>query len=243
MCRRIFLFIGGAIFLLSVLFLALVSDAADNGAVERTHTAFFVSDSTTIDTSALDDPGFESGTPSAYWAEQSLTYGTPICSVAVCGDYGLTGDHYAWFGGVRDQREIAVLSQVVKIEESASRLSGWLKITHEEGQGRLRISLDGKTVGEWDHDDVTQYAQYREIEIDLSDYVDDKAHNLAIDVHTEPNGLVNFFVDDLTLVSSEPTAVHGTSMQVKNPPIPPLWWMIVMGVAVAISVWVDMKYV
>ncbi len=181
------------------------------------------------DTAALDDGDFEEGSPSAYWTEESLKYGSPICSKPVCGDYGRTGSHYAWFGGVRDEREIAVISQQIQIEETASQLTAWLKITREEGQGQLRFSIDGNTVATYNHNDSNQYGQYREIAIDLRSYADGELHNLSIDVHTEPSGLMNFFIDDVSLVAGEPTAVLVDNITATEAvPHRPLVWGIVL---------------
>lgn len=169
------------------------------------------------DTAALDDPSFEAGTPSPYWIEESLKYGTPICATTTCGDYGRTGMYYAWFGGVRDEREIAVLSQAVRIEETASTLTVWLKMTADDGQGQLRFSIDGEPVRTITHNDLLTYAQYAEVAIDLSRFADGEMYTLAIDVHTEPSGLLNFYVDDWAWVETLPTSVTLLRMRQQKP--------------------------
>ena len=69
------------------------------------------------------DPGFEGGTPNAFWTEASTNFGTPICDAVSCGTGGGTGPHggtfWVWFGGI-DAVEEGSMSQSVTIPAGVS---------------------------------------------------------------------------------------------------------------------------
>jgi len=54
----------------------------------------------------IQDGSFEAGTPNPFWSESSTAFGSPICSVGLCGSGGgtagpRTGSYWVWFGGTR----------------------------------------------------------------------------------------------------------------------------------------------
>lgn len=62
------------------------------------------------------DPSFEAGSPNPFWGESSTNLGTPLCSIAGCGDGGgtvgpRTGTFWAWFGGFGQGTEVGMLVQ------------------------------------------------------------------------------------------------------------------------------------
>lgn len=62
------------------------------------------------------DPSFEAGSPSSFWGESSTNLGTPLCTLAGCGDGSgtvgpRTGTWWAWFGGFGEGTEVGMLVQ------------------------------------------------------------------------------------------------------------------------------------
>ncbi len=157
------------------------------------------------------DGGFEGGTPSAFWAEASTNFGTPLCD-AGCGVGGGTGPHtgawWAWFGGVAAFEE-GSLSQNVTIPTGTATLSFWLEVpvACDSTADYLEVLVDGTQVylvdGTYASCGVVGYALQT---VDLSAYADNGSHSLEF--HSEifaTNGTgTNFFVDDVAIDVSGP---------------------------------------
>lgn len=155
----------------------------------------------------IGDPGFEDGTPNAFWTEASdNNFGTPICSADVCGLGAGTGpsegDYWAWFGGLSRGVESS-LSQSVTIPASASELQFDLEIpVCDSAADYVEILIDGNR--EWMTDGSSALCGdtgYVRRIIDISDYADGGIHDLELHSETFGNGgsVSNFFIDELAI--------------------------------------------
>ncbi|MEW5986153.1 MAG: hypothetical protein AB1791_05935 [Chloroflexota bacterium] len=155
-------------------------------------------------TNVVNDGGFELGTPNPYWDESSTNFGTPLCTVALCGGAGGgTGPHsgswWAWFGGI-DLLEISSLDQDVTIPEGAATLSFWLEIAAVNTTGYLAVYMDGDELFRVTEADAPIYDPYTEVVLDVGEYADGGVHNLEFFSITNAGaGPLNFFVDDVEL--------------------------------------------
>lgn len=157
---------------------------------------------------AINDGGFESGTPSAGWAEASSNFGTPICDVAGCGVGTGTGPHsglfWTWFGGVAAYEEGSV-SQSVTISPGGS-IDFWVEaIICDSAADYVELTIDGNQV--WSLDGSSALCGvlgYTMQTVSLAGYDDGASHTLAF--HSESfanNGSgSNFFIDDVTMLSA-----------------------------------------
>lgn len=152
----------------------------------------------------VNDGGFELGTPNPYWNESSSNFGTPLCTVALCGGSGGgTGPHagswWAWFGGI-DLQEISSLDQDVTIPEGTTTLSFWLEIPAVNTSGFLALYLDSDELFRVTEADAPIYDPYTQVVLDVSAYADGGVHNLQFFSITDPGaGPLNFFVDDVVI--------------------------------------------
>jgi hypothetical protein len=79
----------------------------------------------------IEDPGFEGGTPSLVWAEESTCCGTPLCDSTCSADgqsRAFDGEWFAWFGGIANATEEGRLGQNVVIPEGSTTLQLWLSM-------------------------------------------------------------------------------------------------------------------
>jgi hypothetical protein len=154
------------------------------------------------------DGGFEAGSPSVAWQENSTNFGTPLCTVSNCGSGGGTGPHsgqwWAWFGGISNAVEEGYVQQNVVLPSGGTvTLSFWLEIPAAGSTGYLRVKVDGTTVFEVTEADAPSYTPYQPVTVDLSAYGDDAVHLLSFESRTEAgSGALNFFVDDICLTVS-----------------------------------------
>ncbi len=165
------------------------------------------------------DGSFEGGTPNPDWEEASTAFGTPICSVASCGDAGgiaapRTGDFFVWFGGVDDQ-ETGSVAQQVRIPTGASaRLSFYLDMisSADTAEDVITVTMDGDELFSADSTDAAAYSGYTLVEVDVSAYNDGAAHQLVLSSVTtgaNPDGdLSNFLVEDISLLACDGVCVN-----------------------------------
>lgn len=152
----------------------------------------------------IQDSDFEGGTPNNFWEESSTNFGTPLCTIARCGDGTGTGpaagSWWAWFGGSHEN-EIGVLTQTVTLPEGGSaELRFRLQIPTRNADGYLSIRLDNTEIFH-----VTEssdgYGSYEEVIVDISAYADGEEHNLVLYGETISDNLVtSFFVDSIQVV-------------------------------------------
>ena len=180
-------------------------------------TANTTSDSTTEGTTGipgdcgdnvLADSGFEGGTPNPSWEESSTIFDSPICDLGCTEDPGAgprTGDWWVWFGGL-EEPDTASVSQEVTIEPDAAYLSLYLEINAAQGEigdDLIVAEIDGNEVFMATDAEIEDYATYREVVVDISAYADGGQHTLEIRAEVTGDGLTNFFVEDVTIVSCD----------------------------------------
>jgi uncharacterized repeat protein (TIGR01451 family) len=155
-------------------------------------------------TNVLKDGGFEAGTPNPFWFEFSTQYGTPLCTVAVCGAGDGTGPHggsvWAWFGGVNGVEQ-GSMSQNVVLPVGDAILSFWLEMPHGSGTGadHLQVSLDGSVVFAVTDAASATYSSYRRVTVNVCRFATGATRRLAFDAISVGGGVTNFFVDDVSL--------------------------------------------
>ena len=153
----------------------------------------------------LVDPGFEGGSPSEAWHEDSLNFDSPLCDESCSDDDEARpheGDWFAWFGGL-EEPETAALSQQFTVEGDAAFLTLQIALNAASGTGedQLWITIDGNEVFAMTDLDTDLYGEdYQAIEIDLSDFADGSPHELRIEADVVGSGVTNFFVDSVEIV-------------------------------------------
>ena len=154
----------------------------------------------------VQDGSFEAGTPSPFWNESSTNFGTPLCDVAGCGTGTgtgpLTGDWWAWFGGIAAY-EAGNVSQSVTIPAGGpATLSFWVEqfVCSGDANDYLDVLIDGTTL--WSTNAAAAECGvlgYRQVTLDVSAYADGGAHLLEFNSETFGSANTNFFVDDVVL--------------------------------------------
>ncbi len=157
---------------------------------------------------AINDGGFESGTPSAGWAEASTNFGSPICDIAGCGTGTGTGpnngDFWVWFGGIGAYEEGSV-SQTVTIDPGAS-IDFWVEaIICDSASDYVELTIDGNQV--WSLDGGSALCGtlgYTMQTVSLAGYDDGGSHTLVFHSENFANngGGSNFFIDDVSMFSA-----------------------------------------
>ena len=160
-------------------------------------------------TNLLQDPSFESLiSPNPYWAEFSTNYGTPLCTVGVCGDGGgtagpRTGTTWSWFGGATSD-ETGWLSQTVTIPPGSADLEFYLWIgmagPGSDAADVFTAEIDDVPVFSANATQTGEFPGYTRVSVDVSEYADGGSHTVKfLSVTTEQT--VNFNLDDVALTS------------------------------------------
>lgn len=166
----------------------------------------------------LQDPSFEAYTPNAYWTETSTNFGTPLCTVADCGNGSgnagpQTGSVWGWFGGTSND-ESASLSQTVNIPIGSTTFEFYLWIgfaeTGSDAGDIFTAKIDGVTVFSANATQIGSYATYTLVSVDVSAYADDALHTVMFSVVTNGQS-VNFNLDDVALLSAPPSTEYTIS--------------------------------
>lgn len=159
------------------------------------------------------DPGFEGGTPSEAWTEASMVFGTPICDASCTEEPGASpfaGQWWLWLGGVDDEPEVASVSQTITIGPDTAFLSFYFQIRSSGGLGddMMEVTLDGDTLFMVTDLEMSDYSDYRQVQLDISEWADGGSYELVFRSDHAGTGLSSFFVDQVSLVScsdEEPT--------------------------------------
>ena len=151
------------------------------------------------------DPGFEAGTPSTVWNEDSTLFGTPICDASCTEETGAVpyaGSWWVWLGGVTDQVEVGSVSHTHQLPEMAY-LGFWLWIRSSAGTGDdvFTVTVDGETVFMVVDTDMAEYDEYTHVTVDITPYADGGDHEIAFIGDLAGSGLTSFFLDETSLVS------------------------------------------
>ena len=153
---------------------------------------------------AVQDGGFEAGQVPTFWTQSSTQFGTPICSVALCGD-GLgtaaarTGTYWTWLGGAKGVRDASV-QQSVTLPPGIARLRFYLWIGARSGNGTdvMRVRLDGTPI--FTATDATPgYDAYTLVDLDVSTFATGGSHLLRFESTTSE--VTSFNVDDVSLTA------------------------------------------
>ena len=162
------------------------------------------------------DPGFEGGTPSQAWTEASDNFGTPICD-ASCTDEAnagpYAGDWYAWFGGV-ETAEHSSVSQNVTIAASDNAVLQFrfaIAAAGSNGDDAFTVTIDGTTVFMVTDDDMADYPDYTRVDVDITDFADGGSHSIRFAGDFPGTGLSNFFLDEVSLVTCNPTGTDSST--------------------------------
>lgn len=155
------------------------------------------------------DPSFEAGIDNSPWEQSSVNFGTPICSVAECGDCGggcvpRTGDWYLWFGGFPDDSaEIGAVAQTFVIPSGTEAILGfYLNIANpgsSSAEDAVVVLIDDNIIDGITADNQDYRGAYTLKEVDISDYADGNEHVLTmVGGHTTATPC-SFIVDDFSL--------------------------------------------
>ena len=153
---------------------------------------------------AVQDGGFEAGTVPTFWTQSSTNFGTPVCSVALCGTGAgtagaRTGSWWAWFGGAEIVRNAAA-SQSMTLPPGIARLRFYLWIGARSGNGTdaFRVLLDGTPV--FTATEATPgYGSYTLVDLDVSAFATGGSHLLRFESSTSGPEITSFNVDDVSL--------------------------------------------
>lgn len=172
--------------------------------------ALATSQSATAATQLVQDPGFEQGTAgSSPWTQFSSNFGSPLCTVAACGTGTgtgpRTGSWWAWFGGVTAP-EIGAVSQWVTLPVGTAQLSFYFEnIVSGDAADFIQARVDSIPV--WTYNAGGAFSGllgYTQINVDLSAFANGGAHTLEFySVSGAAQRSSNFFVDDVTIMSSQ----------------------------------------
>ena len=149
---------------------------------------------------ALDDPGFEGGTPSRAWDEGSDLFGTVLCD-ASCGDLSpYAGGWFAWYGGV-DDTDFGYVGQSFSITSDSARLSFQFSIESAAGLGDdyFTVTIDDETIFFVTDAEMADYDGYTEVQIDVSAWADGAEHYLSLESEVFGGGLTNFLLDQVEI--------------------------------------------
>ena len=159
-------------------------------------------------TAQIADGSFEAGIGAGTWNEASATFGTPLCTVAACGNGGggavpRTGDVYAWFGGSGLATEIASVDQDANISSgSAANLLVYVKIP-AAGDGTsgnyLKAMVDGTEVGMLTATDSAAYTDYALWSVPINSYANGAVHNIKLEAKENGGAVFNILADDIAL--------------------------------------------
>ena len=169
------------------------------------------------------DPSFEASYNSTlYWYQDSLSYGTPLCTTIDCGTGNgtagpRTGSVWAWFGGT-GYYESAVISQTLTMPSSCTAtLQFYFRIgyagANSDATDIFLASIDGSQVFYANATQKSQYPSYTLVTVDVSTYANGASHTLAFNSYTGGGetdaDLVTFNLDDVSLVVSGDNCIKG----------------------------------
>ena len=148
------------------------------------------------------DGSFEAGTPNPSWAEASVNFGTPLCTLALCGTGGgtgpNTGDWWAWFGGSATG-DAGSVEQSVTIPAGSAQLKFWLEIPviATGGTGYVSVLMGTTEVFRATYAaDQPAYATYQEVTVDATAFA---GTTTTLRFESVTTGSGNFFIDDVSI--------------------------------------------
>lgn len=187
---------------------------------------------------ALLDGGFEraAGSPPVCpdWTGTSTHFGSPICSVPLCGSADGSAPHsgafWALFGGVADSAgENATLTQQFVLPVATSiELDFFLHISAVASPftDRLEVRLDGDLLAAYDEPTSSESA-FTFHSLPLEAYADGATHTLTFEFSGPPGGGFSAFnLDDVALVERQvPTLAAGSFEDATGNPLDSPNWV------------------
>ena len=169
----------------------------------------------------LQDPSFELSFGSeAYWEQSSTWFGTPLCTLAVCGNGAgtagpRTGAVWGWFGGIAPQNETAYLKQsIVQFPVCGAKLQFYLWIgaarSGSDVNDRFTVQIDNTVVFSANATQRSSYLSYKLVTVDVSAFADGIQHNIYFTAQTTGQ-VVTFNLDDVSLVSGPCITISGNT--------------------------------
>lgn len=167
----------------------------------------------------IQDGSFEGGSLSPHWVQGSISFGTPLCTLSLCGGVGpRTGTWWAWFGGTL-QAEQGFLQQQKRIALGVRTLTFWLWWSAgHHANSTFKVRMDGVEIFSLTGTTNTAYrSEWTPVAIDISAYADDNVHTLRFEQANQVGELTNIHLDDINLTSTSPsmptpTATPGTPL-------------------------------
>ena len=156
----------------------------------------------------IDDGGFEAGVDSGNWNEKSTNFGTPICSLAICGSGAgtagaRTGSFWAWFGGASTTAEKGSLTQKVKFPAGGKaklRFYLWIGDTSDDGKDWVKVLVDGQKVFKAKETQGGNYPSYTLVQKKLDQFADGAKHKVQFKNKCSGDGNSNFNIDDISIM-------------------------------------------
>jgi Zn-dependent metalloprotease len=149
------------------------------------------------------DGSFEAGSPNPFWDEFSTNFGTPLCNTECTAAGALTGDWWAWFGGVAGAYEAGSLTQAITIPVHTTTLRFYLALpVCDSAADYLAVLLDGNELFRVNgSSNLCWVAGYSQQTVDISAYADGGVHTLVFNSETFSNNgnVSNIFVDDVAI--------------------------------------------
>ena len=151
---------------------------------------------------AVEDGGFETALPNAYWSEGGNGGLPVICNEATCGvaaaDAAYRGDGYAWLARSiaptgPGQVDAHIEQDVALADVANATLSFYLKLIAGGIPGTMRLIIDGDTVNPlWEIRADTvypteAYADFVRMEVDLAAFADGATHTLRFEATSFQN--------------------------------------------------------
>jgi subtilisin family serine protease len=171
----------------------------------------------------IQDGGFELGSATPHWTQESTNFGTPLCSAICGGDGPRTGTYWAWFGGTLSAEQ-SVITQTKKIAPGPKQLTFWLWWSSgNEVTSTFKVKIDGVEIFALTGATNTAYRSgWTAVAIDISAYADGDVHTLRFEESNQASSTyTNIYLDDVNFgnVPGAPTATptQGPGFDVKLP--------------------------
>ncbi|MFN0134412.1 MAG: hypothetical protein ACKVW3_18005 [Phycisphaerales bacterium] len=184
--------------------------------IHRTVAALLVA-SASASGQIVADGSFEASGPlypaPGQWSQFSTNFGTPLCNGECLGPgqptAALTGQWWAWFGGIDTAFEQGTITQTVAIPPGAANLKFHLTAFSDAlaGTDSLKVFIDSTEVFSINDQQLAPFTlDYALVTINLNAFAG-ASRVLKFDSVTNGSGfLTNFFVDDVEITTGGGTA-------------------------------------
>ncbi len=140
------------------------------------------------------------------WTQASTSFGTPMCTLALCGDGQgsagpRSGNQWAWLGGAGSAAETASIAQTVTIASGSTatlRYHLWIGSVSTPFTDVLNIRVDGNIVQTVPEPDTAGTA-YTERTVDLTAFANGGSHTIMFEYVGPGGSNSNYNLDDISL--------------------------------------------